>query len=265
MVLMTSTVWPVEENLDQQFEGFNLQGYTNTGKKSWDVSGDTADVSGTKIKLSNVNANSYGEQQMNVTAETGYIDRESGHMRLETDVVITSDDGSKLMTDSIEWDREKDLVKSDDDVFISNDRFTATGKGMQAKPGLKNVQIKKDVTVRLKRKDKQKKESQTVTITSDGPMIIDQLLSKARFEVNVVAVQDDQILRADVMEIYFDESMSNLKKMVCVGNVEIIQGENRTYADKAVYNAVDQKLILSGRPKLIFQTEGENGLKPFGD
>ena len=75
-LFITSLVWAQEP--DQQFQGFNLQGYTDTGDKSWDVKGDTADINGSEIILSNVNANTYGDQKMNVTAQAGTIDQVNG-------------------------------------------------------------------------------------------------------------------------------------------------------------------------------------------
>ena len=67
------------------------------------------------------------------------------------------------------------------------------------------------------------------------------------------------------MEVYFDSEQSKIKKILCIGNVEIVQGENKTYAQKAEYNASDQKLILTGRPKLILLTEGDGGIATFGN
>lgn len=269
LVVLTLAGWPAvvhsQEGADQKFQGFNLQGYTDEGEKSWDVEGDTADIMGTEIKLKNVVANSYGERPMNVTADTGTVDQVTGKMVLEDDVVITSDDGSKLMTDFVEWDKQKDLVSSEEEVYIKNESFSATGTGMTAHPGLKNAQLNKDVTVRVDTVEPETKAPQLMTITSDGPMTMDQLLLKARFEVNVVAEQDGQTLKADVIEIYFKEGMKDIKEMICLGNVEIIRGENKTYAEKATYNAEDQKLTLSGRPKLILETEGENGITPLGN
>ncbi|MBZ0165464.1 MAG: LPS export ABC transporter periplasmic protein LptC, partial [Candidatus Omnitrophica bacterium] len=204
---------------------------------------------------------------MNVTAAEGMVDQVSGFMKLEKDVVITSGDGSKMMTDSVEWNRDEDLVSSEEDVYIKNETFTATGTGLQARPGMKSAQLNKDVTVRVDttQPDELQQPIKHLTVTSDGPMVLDQLLNKARFEVNVVAEQDDQVLKADVIEIYFKEGMKDIIEMICIGNVEIMQGENKTYAEKATYNAEDQKLTLSGRPKLILQTGGENGIAPLGN
>ena len=256
LTVMLSAGWLCAQEPEQKFQGFNLQGYDDKGEKAWNVNGDTADIMGSEIILSNVDANTFGEQKMNVTAKKGTVDQLSGKMRLEKDVVITSEDGKQLMTDTLDWNRTEDLVTTEDDVIITDERMMATGKGMKAQPGLKSAEIHKDVTVTIETKPEKQEESQTVTITSDGPMVIDQAKSVATFEDNVVAVETDRILKADRMEIYFDNEMKGITQMVCLGNVEIEQGENKTFAKKAVYNAADQKLTLSGRPKLILLTEG---------
>lgn len=248
----------------QQFEGFNLEGYTDDGAKAWDVEGDSADIQGADIVLKNVNANTYGDSKMNVVAKTGKVNQVTGYMELEKDVVITNEDGSQLTTDSLQWSRENDLVTTKDPVMINNDQITVTGKGLEARPGLSKAEIHKDVRAMVDTKT-QKKEVNTVTITSDGPMTIDQTLYLARFEENVFAIQDDQTLNADAVEIYFNEEMNSILKMVCTGHVKVIQGDNQTFAQKAVYDASTKKLVLTGRPKLILVTEGENILATSGN
>ena len=170
-----------------------------------------------------------------------------------------------MITDSLDWDRNEDLVTTPDDVLITGDKMMATGTGMRAQPGLKLAQIHKDVTVIVDTEPEKKGEGKKVTITSDGPMVINQLKSIATFDDNVVAFQDGQTLKADHMEIHFDKEMSGIQKMVCTGNVEIEQGGNRSYAQKAVYIAATKKLTLSGRPKLILLTEGGSLFAASGD
>lgn len=248
----------------QQFQGFNLQGYTDDGKKAWVVNGDKADILGSDIKISNVDAESYGDQKVNLTAETGTINQISGNIHLEKDVVITSEQGAQLLTDSLDWSRNEDLVETDDDVVITNQGLTATGKGMKARPGLKTAQIHEDVTVTMDTAPKAA-DPKTVTITCDGPMVIDQAKAVATFETNVVAVQEDQTLSADRMEVYFDETNQKIKELICLGHVVIVRGENKTFAEKAVYNGAEQKLVLSGRPKLILVTGGSGAITSIGD
>lgn len=247
---------------EQKIKGFNLQGYNDAGDKAWDVNGSTADFKGSEITLSNVDANSYGQEKVNLTAEKGTINQASGDMRLEKDVMITSERGMQLMTDSLNWNRNKDLVTTQDPVVITDKTMMVKGKGMTASPGLKNAEIKQDVTVRVNTEPK-KYNGRMVTITSDGPMTIDQQKLTATFDTNVVASQGDRMLKADRMEVHFQADMKGITDMVCIGNVEITQGENKTYAEKATYDAATQKVILSGRPKLIMETDGNNGITAF--
>ncbi len=255
-------VWASEPG--QQFEGFNLQGYTQDGQKSWTVNGDNADILGDKIKISNVAGESYGDEKVNLTAETGTIDQVSGIIHLEKDVVITSERGTRLTTDSLDWNRNEDLVKTNDDVLITDKNMTMAGTGMEAHPAMKTAQIDKDVTVTMDTEPKPEITS-NVTITSDGPMEIDQTKSYAVFKDNVVAVQADQTMKADRMELYFDEVKKEIKEMVCTGHVVIIHGANQSFADKAVYSGTERKLTLSGRPKLILVTEGKNAFTAPGN
>lgn len=264
MAFVMTTVQADDESVDQKFQGFNLEGYTDEGEKSWDVTGDTADVKGTVIELSNIDANSYGKDAMNLKADAGSIDKVSGSVHLESDVVMTSGEGIQLETDSLDWYRDEDLVTTEDEVTITDERLNMSGRGLKAHPSLKTTKIEKNVELQVDT-DPEKTTDQPVIITCDGSMEIDQATSVATFIDNVVVVQDDQVLRADKIEVTFDIEMKAIKKMVCTGNVEIEQGENKTYAQKAVYNAADQRLVLSGRPKLILFTEGENAIASFGN
>ena len=169
-----------------------------------------------------------------------------------------------MTTDSLDWNRTEDLVKTKDDVKITDKDMTVTGKGMEAHPAMKTAQIDQDVTVTMDTESAPEVTS-TITITSDGPMEIDQNKSYAVFQDNVVAVQADHALKADRMEIYFDETKKGIKNMVCTGHVVIIRGANQSFADKAVYNGEEKRLTLSGRPKLILVTEGDNAITALGN
>ena len=52
---------------------------------------------------------------------------------------------------------------------------------------------------------------------------------------------------------------SSINKIVSIGNVRIVRGENTSYSQEAVYTAADKKIVLTGRPQiLIYQTENMN-------
>ena len=258
----TGTGTAFAQDTGQQFEGFNLQGYEDDGRMKWDLRGDTADVFGDQINITNVDANHYGAQPMNLKAKVGKIDKASGDIRLERDVVITSQQGGQLKTESLDWDKEKDIVETEDKVVLSDQRLTAVGTGMRASPGLMVAKMKKDVTVQVQPQP-EKSGSQPVTITCDGPLEIDQKKNKAVLKENVVAVQGDRILKADEITVFFNPEAQTVQKMVCAGNVEIIQGGNKTHSQRAVYEADTQKLTLTGQPKIILITSGEGSIASF--
>jgi lipopolysaccharide assembly outer membrane protein LptD (OstA) len=170
-----------------------------------------------------------------------------------------------MTTDTLDWQKGKDLVSTPDKVFIKQEKMDATGTGLTAQPGLKVAQLNKDVTVKMNTQSNPAMNPEVLTITCDGPMEIDQAKNQAVFNTNVVAVQVGRELKTDRMELYFDLEAKQIKEIICLGHVIITQGENKTYADKAVYDAAEKKMTLSGRPKLIMITSGQGGLGGLSD
>jgi len=257
-----------EEDLSgQSFEGFDLVGYGENGEKTWDLKGETANVEGSHINMTNVDANSYGEENMNVTAKTGKVNKDSGQMRLQGDVIMTTETGTKMLTDAIDWDKEKDVVSTDEEVTILRESMKAIGTGAYARPGLKTAQLNQDVTVEYDRSSEDPLAG-VITITCDGPMEVDYEKQTAVFNENVIAIDKDQgrRLMADQMQLFFDQETNDIKELVCIGNVLIVQGENASYSDKAVYKAQEKKIILSGSPKLLlYMDENKDSDVSFGN
>ena len=262
VIFLFSSMMIYAEDSPQQFQGFNLVGYGEGGKKSWDLKGDNADIVGDMVELTNLTANAYGEEQMNVTAQTGIMNKANGQMHLEKDVVMTTQTGAKLTTDSLDWDREKDLVQTDDKVVLTKDDMTATGTGAIGHPNLRSAQLNKDVTVNMKTEPSEQSTG-AITITCDGPLEMEYLNEKATFNTNVVAIDGDRKLMADKIEALFDTATKQIKEMICIGNVVIIQGKNESHSDKAIYEATTKKLTLLGTPKLILYTQN-NAMPSLG-
>lgn len=256
----------------QQLEGFNLSGYADGGQKSWDLKGTTADIQDQEINITDVDANSYGEEDMNVTAKKGRIDKQSGDMRLQEDVVVKTESGMTMTTDTLNWQKEKDLITTNDKVTIVRENMTAVGQGAVAQPGLNKAQLNEKVAVEYKPKEDDAMEGE-ITITCDGPMEVDYQGQTAVFHDNVIAVQGDRKLMADQMDLFFDSEKKQIKQMICTGNVLIVQGENTSFSDKAVYEADSKKIKLYGRPKLLLymddKKKDDSGDKdndvPFGN
>ena len=256
--------------LSQQLQGFNLNGYSNTGEKTWDVNGTKADISDINIQITNVDANFYGSQQANLTADHGTINKTNGNVNLKDNVVITSKDrGTRMTTDTLDWNRNKDLVSTKDPVKIVDEQGVVTGLGMLAHPNLKKAQINQNVKAVMHTQPQGEGDDQVITITSDGPMQMNQAAMYAVFNIHVIAVEAStgRELHADKMEIWLNQATKHIKKAVCTGHVKAIQGPNVSYADQMVYDGETQILTMTGRPKIIFVTGGTKGngmFQPLG-
>ena len=277
---------------DQQIMDFSLASFGEKGKKSWDLSGKSADIFSEVIKLKDVIGNLYGkEEDIKLTADKGDFDKTQGKIHLEDNVVITTSTGAKLTTDSLDWDRKNKLVATKDAVNIVRGNMVTTASGAHGEPDLKKVSLEKDVTVNInpdtEGKNKEQNVKKKIVITCDGPLQIDYDKNIATFNNNVNVDTQDAIIQSDIMDVYFGKTGkdnsgsekeasglgsamgsatmgSKIDKIVARGNVKITRGENVSYSDEATYNALDKKIILSGKPKLIIYS-GEGMNASFGN
>jgi len=267
---------------DQTINDFSLVGYGEKGKKTWDLSGKTADIFVDVVKLSDVIGNLYGkEEDIKLTADKGDFNKVNGKIHMEDNVVITTSTGTRLLTDTLDWDRKNQVVATEDMVCIKRDTMTATAKGAWGNPSLKKVSLKEDVRLDIipgQGEDKAISEKDKITITCEGPLEIDYEKNIAKFSKKVKVDREDSQIYSDMMDVYFlsggntetkaapqdkgaGSSMgmmgSKIDKIIARGNVKVIRGENVSTSDQAVFSMADKKLVLSGKPKLlIYSTEG---------
>ncbi len=276
------------ETSDQQISGFSLAGYGDKGKKAWDITGKTADIFETEVRLTDIIGKLYGAtDEIKLTADRGSFDKTEGRMHLQDNVVITTTSGARLTTDSLDWDRKKELVSTKDLVNIYKDNMVTTATGAIGHPNLSQVTLQKDVTVEmtLNAMEKDKPEDKgKIVITCDGPVEIDYQKNVATFNNNVKVDKQEFVLYSDTMDVYFltgpatpkvrepeskqepaaaetkdsgtgfNMSGSKLEKIVAQGNVKIVRGDNVSYCKKAVYTGIDRKIVLSGQPKLVIMS-----------
>jgi len=265
---------------DQQINDFSIAGVGAKGQEAWKLAAKTADIFDDTIKLKDIKGNMYGEKEnVNLTADQGDYNKSAGKVHLEQNVVITTSSGAKLTTDSLDWDRQNQRVSTNDKVDITKESMHTTAMGASGQPNLNKMTLEKDVTVRMNPDNEVKAQADSlamdqVIITCDGPLEIDYQKNIAKFSNNVKADKKDSIIYADVMEIYFlkgnvksaktapaDSSSSlmgsKIDKIVCRGNVKIVRGENVSYSEEATYSGTDQKITLTGRPKLVIYTAAD--------
>jgi lipopolysaccharide export system protein LptA len=75
------------------------------------------------------------------------------------------------------------------------------------------------------------------------------------FKGNVIARQKDMVIYADSVEVVTNEDGKRIERVIAGGNVKIQQGLRVAHCQKAVFYNLDQKLVLTGDPKV---SEGDN-------
>jgi lipopolysaccharide export system protein LptA len=75
------------------------------------------------------------------------------------------------------------------------------------------------------------------------------------FKGNVIARQKDMVIYADSLEVVTHEDGKGIERVTAGGNVKIQQGPRVAHCQKAVFYNLDQKLVLTGDPKV---SEGDN-------
>ena len=284
-LLLTTGSFAEEEKpqeSDQQIQDFSLSSFGEKGKKTWDLSGKSADIFSDVVKLKSVVGNLYGkDEDIRLTADNGDFDKAQSKIHLQENVVITTSSGAKLTTNSLDWDRKNQLVTTKDIVNIEKGNMLTTASGAYGEPSLKKVSLEKDVTVNINpdtpEKGKEPSVKQKIVITCDGPLQIDYQNNVATFNKNVKVNTQDALIESDIMDIYFGGTgkasaekkkeknssssamggimgaggASKIDKIVARVNVKITRGENVSYSDEATYDAVNKKITLSGKPRLI--------------
>jgi LPS export ABC transporter protein LptC len=268
---------------EQQISEFSLSGFGDRGKKTWDLNGKSADILADTIRLKDITGTMYGEtENITLTAKKGDFDKKDNKMHLQDDVVITTTSGAKLTTDSLDWDRKNNLVKTNDTVNIERQNMTGLGQGAVGQTDLKQVRLERDVKIDIALDEARKPNNAagkgTLTITCDGPMSVDYEKNLATFTKNVKVERDGSQIYSDTMDVHFSPKTgataspggdsaamsSNIEKIVCKGNVKIVRGENTSYSDEAVYTMSDRKITLLGKPRLvIYSTEAMDA--PLGN
>lgn len=234
----------------EQMQSFSICSFSESGKKTWEAKGKSADILSDIINLSDINANSYGDEvKVNLRAEQGVFNRTNNNLELKENVVAVTNEGTKLTTQRLCWNAKEELIDTDEHVLIEREDMDLEGIGGSAKPNLKRAQLNKDV--KLKMKDR------ATVITCDGPLEVDYNGNVSYFHNNVKLDDGKVQIYSDKSTAYFDPKRRLLTKVFCEGNVEIVRGEDVTYAEEMTYLPDQGRVILTGRPKIVIHSPDE--------
>lgn len=242
---------PASSSQAEVISTVTLVGHTESGRKKWEVQGDTADLSAQTVQLSPVAATSFGQRQIHLTAQHGQLNRETEDVHLEGDVVITTSDGMKMTTDSLDWDSKKETGTTPDWVSVSQLGMTAVGLGGKGYQKIHQARLERKVTVVL-----EGKEGATV-ITCDGPMDVDYQRRKARFWKNVRVRDVKGLIQSDRMDVGFSQGTNQLEKAVFLGHVQIHQENKVAFAHRANYRQSKGETALYGHTRLVMASPEE--------
>jgi len=234
----------------QNIKRFSLSGYSESGQIEWEIQGASADVSNPQtVKLEQVVATTYTEKNsIRLQAKEAHIDRQSNDVHLQTDVEVTTSEGARLTAEYLDWSENLQTLTTDSKVFIKRDNIQLEGRGMHAQPNLNQAMLREEVTVKV--------EPATV-ITCQGPLQIDYEQKKAIFSKDVKIENQRGQLYGDEAVVLFDPETETITEVVVTGNVKIVREGNTAYSQKAIYQAKDGKVTLTGQPTLVIYSKNE--------
>jgi len=265
LLLISASLCVAEEEkkapAQQEVKDFSFVQYQEGGGQKWKMSGRSAEVLDNRVNIEHLSALSFGEgTTLKLKANEGVFDKGENIVNLNNNVVMASTDGTKLTTDRLVWDAETKNVSTETSVNIRRPDMSITGTGAVCDVEGKTAELKQDISASLVSGEStilspETGKSQT-TITCDGPLELNYKQNRAFFYSNVKVEDSKGSILADRIDVYFNPQTRRIKCVVARGNVKIINGENVTYSDKAIYLVDQGRVILPNRPKLVIQSDG---------
>lgn len=245
----------------QEVKDFSFVQYKEGGDQKWKMNGKSAEVLDTEVKIEYLSALSFGQGTMlKLRARQGTFDKGENLVHLKDNVVVASTDGTKLSTDYLVWDAETRNVSTDTSVNIKRHDMDITGTGAVCDIEGKTAELKQDINAKFVSDESgilnpSSGKNQAV-ITCDGPLELNYRQNRAFFHGNVKVEDSKGNIMADRIDVYFSPDTRRVKCVVARGNVRIINGENITYSEKAIYLVDQGRVILPNRPKLVIKNDG---------
>ena len=97
-----------------------------------------------------------------------------------------------------------------------------------------------------------------ITVKSNE-MTADNKGKTAVFLGKVVAKQGDMTIFSDKLIVNYGDKNSEIEKVEAFGNVRIIQLNRTGFADQAVYDSINGKIVLTGTPRVVQGNDSISG------
>ena len=259
-ILLSFASINIQAYSQQKIKDFYLSNFKDDGTQDWEVKGETAIIHDDYVDINDMEANYYTKDDtILITSDEARLNKENMDVHLKDSVHIENKEGATLDTDSLNWQREENRVETDDWVKTTRDSMEIEAVGLSADIELKEAAFKKDVKVTLPDKE----SGEATTATCSGPLEIEYNKGKAIFNEDVVVTHPQGKLYSDKATLFFDTENREIIKIISEGNVKIVRGSNVTFSQKATYLGKEQKVILEGRPRVIYYPDSEEDLDLF--
>jgi len=249
-----------KKEAQQEVKDFSFAQYQNGGEKKWNLKGVSAEVMDNRVNIEQLSALSYGQGTMlKLKARQGSFNKGENLVHLRDNVIAAVSDGTRLTTDYLEWNTDSKNLFTDSFVNIKRPDMEINGKGAVCDLDAKTAELKQNIDATMKSLEegilRTTNDERRTTILCDGPLELNYKKSRAVFHKNVKVEDARGTILADRIDVYFSPATRRIKCVVARGNVKIINGENITYSDKAIYLVEQGRVILPNRPKLIIKNE----------
>jgi len=234
---------------------FSFAKYSPDGEKEIEIEGDSADILARTVDLMNVVAKAYAEESpVTITADQGNYDKANNKVHLENNVVATTENGTRLLTEELDIHPTQRLMETGVEARVKRDNINVQGLGASGDSQMKKVRFNKNVTVVVKETGEESpSDGGPTVITCDGPLVVDYAKNIAHFTDNVVAADTRGKLTADAMDVYYNKVTRKVSKIVALGNVVIENPDgNQTFSDSVIYLADEGRIILGGDAEALY-------------
>ncbi len=202
----------LEAAQDQRLQKFSLAGFDESGKKFWNLEGETAKID---------------------PSQTVY---------LENNVTLKLKDNTVITTDRVQWSQDRSTLTTDAKVFVKHEQADIRGIGTIGRPNENFVQLNRDIVMKL---------TNGTIITCDGPMKIFYNDNKMIFYRNVKVHDSRGVLSAKRMDVFFEkEGKKEVRQIIAIGSVVIERGTDTTHSRRAIYTPATGSLRLEGDPEV---------------
>jgi len=255
----------IDETPSHKVYVFSFAKYTPTGEKEIEIEGDSANILARTVNLMNVVAKAYAEETpVTITADRGNYDKIANKIHLEKNVVATTEDGTRLLTEMLDIYPTNRMMETHVKAEVKKDNINIEGLGAVGDSHLKKVRFKKNVKVVIQ--DPNDESDKPTVITCDGPLEIDYQSNIAYFNDNVIARDHRGTLYGDKMDVYYDRDTRKVAKIHAMGNVVVEDPDgNKTFSDTVTYYADDGRVIFGGDAEVLYYEGGQRMDDDFFD